>query len=44
MQQKKLTVAGLVQDLVSDQRLSVADAKLFAAGATPRPDQNESSH
>ncbi len=32
MQQKKLTVAGLVQDLVSDQRLSVADAKLFAAG------------
>ena len=32
MQQEKLTVAGLVQDLVSDQRLSAADAKLFAAG------------
>ena len=32
MQQEKLTVGVLVQDLVSDQRLSVADAKLFAAG------------
>ena len=32
MQQEKLTVPGLLQDLVSDQRLSAADAKLFAAG------------
>jgi len=42
MQQKKLTVAGLVQDLVSDQRLSVADAKLFAAGV--RQGRTKMSH
>ena len=42
MQQKKLTVAGLVQDLISDQRLSVADAKLFAAGV--RQGRTKMSH
>ena len=42
MQQQKLTLAGLVQDLVSDQRLSADEAKLFAAGV--RQNQTKMSH